>query len=88
MVMQVEMLAKHYGPSILRGAKRIGYALRLVGGALFLLFTIGPVIVAPFFWLYMMFSEPWLLLNPFFWIVTVFSAAIAAIAVFALMGRA
>src|SRR5665213_2259585 len=72
---------------ILRVLCSIGHGLRLIGGALLLLVTIGPMILAPFYWLYLVAINPWFLLNPMIWLIMIFSIIGSLFAVFAVLGR-
>jgi hypothetical protein len=73
---------------ILLVLRSIGHGLRLIGGALFLLVTVGPIILAPFYLLYLVFIDPWFLLNPAFLVAMLFSVPLAVVAVAVLVGRA
>ena len=59
----------------------IGHGLRLIGGALILLVTLGPMVLAPFYWLYFAAINPLVLLNPVIWVIMIFSIITALIAV-------
>ena len=73
---------------ILQVLRSIGYCLRIMGGALFLLVTFGPMILAPVYVLYLAILDPWFLLNPQFWLFMIFSIFFAVVAVATLAGRA
>ena len=65
-----------------------GHGVRLIGGALFLLIALGPTILAPFYWLYLVVLDPWFLVNPAFWLLMIISIPPAVIFVAVLSGRA
>ena len=65
----------------------IGYGLRLIGGALILLVTLGAMVLAPFYWRYFVVINPWSLLNPIFWVIMIISIFTAIIAVLTVLGR-